>query len=148
VTCEGPVPCLFCEAQHCRTRSYQLERCCHLYADKVNLRKMADVDMKDVSASTGPEANPPSVIKPKVITVEDVARNAELIVKAVESNQTRLTTRAISRLPLEPLLPVDCLRIQCGYLARSSLSRLVFLPQGLHVPVELQYPENRPCVCV
>lgn len=67
--------------------------------------------MKDASASTDPKANPPSVIKPKIITVEDVARNAELIVKAVESNQTRLTTRAISRLPLEPLLPLDCLRI-------------------------------------
>lgn len=79
--------------------------------------------MKDVSASTGPEANPPSTIKPKIITVEDVARNAELIVKAVESNQTRLTTRAISRLPLEPRLPLDCSRIECGCLARSSVSR-------------------------
>ncbi|CAM9643856.1 unnamed protein product [Ascophyllum nodosum] len=61
---------------------------------------MADVDMKEASASTSagvPEANQSSAKKPKSITVEDVARNAELIVKAVESNQTRLTTRAISR---------------------------------------------------
>ena len=59
--------------------------------------------MKEASASTSagvPEANQSSAKKPKSITVEDVARNAELIVKAVESNQTRLTTRAISRLAL------------------------------------------------
>ena len=34
---------------------------------------------------------------PKVIRLEDILRNVELIVKAVERNQTRLTTRAISR---------------------------------------------------
>lgn len=34
---------------------------------------------------------------PKGIRLEDILRNVELIVKAVERNQTRLTTRAISR---------------------------------------------------
>lgn len=36
-------------------------------------------------------------VAPRFITLGDIVKNAELIVKAVESNQTRLTTRAISR---------------------------------------------------
>lgn len=61
---------------------------------------MADVDMKDASAAaaaakaTGEDEKAAS---PKGIRVEDILRNVELIVKAVERNQTRLTTRAISR---------------------------------------------------
>lgn len=38
-----------------------------------------------------------SPVAPRGITVEDIVKNTELIVKAVESNQTRLTTRAITR---------------------------------------------------
>lgn len=65
---------------------------------------MADVDMKDasalataVAAAAKVTAEDEKAASPKVIRLEDILRNVELIVKAVERNQTRLTTRAISR---------------------------------------------------
>lgn len=62
---------------------------------------MADVDMKDPPATATakkPVAEEKAAsVAPRYITVGDIVKNAELIVKAVESNQTRLTTRAISR---------------------------------------------------
>lgn len=64
---------------------------------------MADVDMKDASAAAAAAAAAKATVEdekaasPKGIRLEDILRNVELIVKAVERNQTRLTTRAISR---------------------------------------------------
>lgn len=66
---------------------------------------MADVDMKDASASaagggTGTKESSEKATPVKIIRMADIVRNVELIVKAVESNQTRLTTKAISRLAM------------------------------------------------
>ena len=61
---------------------------------------MADVDMKDASPAAKAAittAEDEKTASPKGIRLEDILRNVELIVKAVERNQTRLTTRAISR---------------------------------------------------
>ncbi|CAM9997712.1 unnamed protein product [Pylaiella littoralis] len=72
---------------------------------------MADVDMKDASASSAAAAP----VVPS-ITLEDIVRNAELIVKAVESNTARLTTRAISRnTPIRRRVQADVL---CEALAK------------------------------
>lgn len=62
---------------------------------------MTDVDMKDATAAAAAAAaggaNKDAAPVPASIKLEDIVRNAELIVKAVESNTARLTTRAISR---------------------------------------------------
>lgn len=60
---------------------------------------MPDVDMKDASAASAGDKEAPAAAAavPSSIKVEDIVRNIELIVKAVESNTARLTTRAISR---------------------------------------------------
>lgn len=62
---------------------------------------MPDVDMKDASAAAAKERavaeDKEAPVSPKGIRVEDIVRNVELIVKAVETDQGRLTTRAISR---------------------------------------------------
>lgn len=60
---------------------------------------MTDVDMKDAAAAAASAAGgkKDAAPVPASIKLEDIVRNVELIVKAVESNTTRLTTRAISR---------------------------------------------------
>lgn len=59
---------------------------------------MADVDMKDAAAAAAAAGDKKDAAPvPASIKVEDIVRNIELIVKAVESNTARLTTRAISR---------------------------------------------------
>lgn len=61
---------------------------------------MADVDMKDAAAAAAAAAGgdkKDAAPVPPSIKLEDIVRNIELIVKAVESNTARLTTRAISR---------------------------------------------------
>lgn len=56
---------------------------------------MADVEMKDAAAAAKASGEDEKNSSP--IRLEDILRNVDLIVKAVERNQTRLTTRAISR---------------------------------------------------
>lgn len=58
---------------------------------------MADVEMKDAAAAAKASGEDEKNSSPKGIRLEDILRNVDLIVKAVERNQTRLTTRAISR---------------------------------------------------
>lgn len=58
---------------------------------------MPDVDMKDASAASPGDKEPATAAVPTGIKVADIVRNIELIVKAVETNTARLTTRAISR---------------------------------------------------
>lgn len=64
---------------------------------------MPDEDMKDATKAVkedAPGASEDFKSKPSgpaPTTLEDIARNVLLIVKAVETNQSRLTTRAISR---------------------------------------------------
>lgn len=59
---------------------------------------MTDADMKDASAATTAAGEKGEVAAvPKSIKVEDIVRNAELIVKGVQGDTARLTTRAISR---------------------------------------------------
>lgn len=64
---------------------------------------MPDVDMKDTGAAAKTDpAGAAEETKGKStrlvpITIEDITRNVALIVRAVETKQTRLTTRAISR---------------------------------------------------
>lgn len=58
---------------------------------------MVDVDTKDATAAKAAADNKDAAPVPTSIKVEDIVRNIELIVKAVESNTARLTTRAISR---------------------------------------------------
>lgn len=58
---------------------------------------MPDVDMKDASAASAGDKEPAAAAVPASIKVADIVRNIELIVKAVETNTARLTTRAISR---------------------------------------------------
>lgn len=55
---------------------------------------MTDIDMKDAAAGGDKKDAAPVQAS---IKFEDIVRNIELIVKAVESNTARLTTRAISR---------------------------------------------------
>ncbi len=53
--------------------------------------------MKDASAASAGDKEPAAAAVPASIKVADIVRNIELIVKAVETNTARLTTRAISR---------------------------------------------------
>ena len=60
---------------------------------------MTDVDMKDAAAAAaaaGGDKKDAAPV-PASIKLEDIVRNIELIVKAVESSTARLTIRAISR---------------------------------------------------
>eukprot|EP00752_Nemacystus_decipiens_P002345 g2216.t1 len=73
---------------------------------------MADVDMKDAAGGDKKGASP----VPASIKLEDIVRNTELIVKAVETNTGRLTTRAISRnTPIRRRVQADVL---CDALAK------------------------------
>lgn len=58
---------------------------------------MGDVEMKDAPSKEAVDEAIPTPPGPGPIRVEDVARNVALIVRAVEANQARLTTRAITR---------------------------------------------------
>lgn len=59
--------------------------------------EMTDVDMKDAAAAAAGGDKKDAAPVPASIKLEDIVRNVELIVKAVESKTARLTTRAISR---------------------------------------------------
>ncbi|CAM9981141.1 unnamed protein product, partial [Ectocarpus fasciculatus] len=81
---------------------------------------MADVDMKDASAAATAAGEKGEVAAaaavPKSIKVEDIVRNAELIVKGVQGDTARLTTRAISRnTPIRRRVQADVL---CDALAK------------------------------
>ncbi|CAM9589888.1 unnamed protein product [Ectocarpus sp. 4 AP-2014] len=78
---------------------------------------MTDVDMKDASAATTAAGEKGEVAAvPKSIKVEDIVRNTELIVKGVQGDTARLTTRAISRnTPIRRRVQADVL---CDALAK------------------------------
>lgn len=72
---------------------------------------MAHVDMNETATSTA------ALVKPEgsavLIRVEDITRNTGMIMRAVETNTTRLTTRAISRFV--------CFRVRTTVICREGI---------------------------